>query len=225
MSIESVAKALRVTGLSPSQKLVLIGLANHDGDGGCWPGIVTLCEYTDLRERQVQYILRQLASKGLVEIVRNAGGNAGMRADRRPNLYVLHLDGVQSAAPGATATGCSPASPRGAVATAPEPSSEPSTTTSSRQSTITRAVRSDDDDWMIQVEMVLAIIVAAKERRAKPRSPIPWRKTTLDNARSELGIQIRHLLHSGRTPLEAAGDVLGSHSQALLAAGVIGVVA
>jgi len=144
MSIESVAKALVIKGLAPSQKLVLIGLANHDGDGGCWPGVVTLCDYTDLKERQVQYILGQLADLGLIEIVHNAGGHPGMRLDKRPNLYVLHLDrtavelstdsergavectprndsrGAVEAPRGAVANRENAA--RGAVATAPEPS-------------------------------------------------------------------------------------------------------
>ena len=45
MSVESISWALRVQELTPTDKLVLIGIANHDGDGGSWPSIATLAMY------------------------------------------------------------------------------------------------------------------------------------------------------------------------------------
>lgn len=98
MSVESMAKALRVTGLTPSEKLVLIGIANHDGDGGAWPSIATLATYNCSKERAVQYVIAKLVAKGFVTVETNAGGNDRTRSDRRPNRYTLHLDGVQPTA-------------------------------------------------------------------------------------------------------------------------------
>lgn len=89
MSVESMAWALQVPDLTPSQKLVLIGIANHDGDGGAWPSVATLARYACVSERQVQRILGQLEQRELITRKIQQGGHL-MRDDLRPNLYVLH---------------------------------------------------------------------------------------------------------------------------------------
>lgn len=108
-----MAAALRVPGLDPTTKLVLIGIANHDGDGGAWPAIDTLCGYAGASRRTVQRCIAKLVELGLVTVHVNDGGTAKTRNDRRPNRYDVHLDGASPVAPrpvsrGATGdrTGC-----------------------------------------------------------------------------------------------------------------------
>lgn len=93
MSVESIAWALNVTEptLAPASKLVLIGIANHDGDGGAWPSMTTLARYAGVSTRHARRIVADLVAVGLVEVEYQAGGNAGTRADRRPNLFHLPL--------------------------------------------------------------------------------------------------------------------------------------
>lgn len=122
MSVEAMSLALRVAGISPTEKLVLIGIANHDGDGGAWPSVATLAVYANASERTVQRAIASLQARGLLTVEANAGGNANTRGDRRPNLYVLHLDGVTSASP-RSRNGVTSEAQRGDTAMSPEPSS------------------------------------------------------------------------------------------------------
>lgn len=107
-------------------KVVLLGIANHDGDGGAWPSIDTLCRYANKNRRTVQEAIEQLSTPvgnetkkhrrglGELKVEHNAGGNSATRADRRPNRYEILLscparcdgtrqhrdrDGVRSTAP------------------------------------------------------------------------------------------------------------------------------
>jgi len=113
MSIEQVARALPIQGLQPTTKLVLIGLANHDGDGGCWPSLATLARYAGCTTRTVRRCLRELEQAGLISTVANRGGTHRTPNDRRPNLYMLHLPDTWVAG-------------RGGTWVSPEPSLEPS---------------------------------------------------------------------------------------------------
>jgi hypothetical protein len=112
---------LWVPDLLASQKLLLVGIANHDGDGGAWPTIATLEAYLNCKERRIQQLLAALVCAGYVTIEHNAGGNDRTRPDRRPNLYHLHLPvvdksahGVQHSAPG-TGNGVQFSGSRGAI--------------------------------------------------------------------------------------------------------------
>ena len=90
MSIESVAACLNVQGLRPVTKLVLLGIANHDGDGGSWPAVSTLARYAGVSERTVQRCLRELEQAGHITTLHQAGGGESLRADCRPNRYLVH---------------------------------------------------------------------------------------------------------------------------------------
>jgi hypothetical protein len=91
MSVEAISAALPRRGLTPTQKLVLIGIANHDGDGGAWPSVSTLSNYAECSVRQVQRALADLVEMGLVEREVNGGGTKRTPDHTRPNLYRLHL--------------------------------------------------------------------------------------------------------------------------------------
>lgn len=139
MSIESVSRVLQISLGKPAMKLVLIGIANHDGDGGAWPSVKTLARYACISERQVQRYVAEMADMGLVRVEDQAGGVAQTRNDRRPNRYVINWDRVTSMSPrderGDTQgrNGVTPRVERGDIAMSPEPSltvHEPSNNTS-----------------------------------------------------------------------------------------------
>ena len=89
MSIESIAACLHHSRASGSDKLVLLGIANHEGDGGAWPSITTLAKYANISERSVQTCIRKLINIGEIVCHVNKGGNADTRGDRRPNRYEI----------------------------------------------------------------------------------------------------------------------------------------
>jgi hypothetical protein len=130
---------------SGTDKVVLLGIANHDGDGGAWPAIATLARYANVTERAVQAAVARLIEMGEVEVVHQEGGDRRLRNDRRPNLYRVLVscpdscDGspqhrVQPTSP-RDGNGVKASAPRGEVQrahgvkpTSPEPSIEPSGT-------------------------------------------------------------------------------------------------
>lgn len=87
MSVEALALVLNHSRLSGTAKLVLIGIANHDGDGGAWPSIETLARYANTTERTVQRAIAEAVAAGELAVEDQAGGTQRTRADRRPNLY------------------------------------------------------------------------------------------------------------------------------------------
>jgi len=87
MSIESLAIALHHSRSSGSAKLVLLGIANHDGDGGSWPSVETLSVYASINDRNVQIAVHKLERLGEIEVYTQQGGTAATPDHTRPNLY------------------------------------------------------------------------------------------------------------------------------------------
>ena len=87
MSIESMAIALHHSKAKGTAKLVLIGIANHDGDGGAWPSISTLAKYANVTERNVQKSVRKLEALREIKAVVGEGGTHKTPEHNRPNLY------------------------------------------------------------------------------------------------------------------------------------------
>lgn len=128
MSVESISKVLNADlDITPTQKFVLVGIANHDGDGGAWPSINTLARYVGITPRSVQRALKELERCGLIVRHLNEGGTARTRNHSRPNLYELRMsppDAHVTPPPDAHVTPpVTPTSPEPSI----EPSSEPST--------------------------------------------------------------------------------------------------
>ena len=74
-----------------TDKLVLLGIANHDGDGGAWPSIATLARYANVEPRAVKACIKRLVDRGEVTRDRQAGGTRNMPDYSRPNLYHLKV--------------------------------------------------------------------------------------------------------------------------------------
>lgn len=154
MSVEAIALALHHSKAQGTALTILIGIANHAGDGGAWPSIATLAKYGRCTDRSVQRAIKHLVDLGEITCDVQAGGPARMRDAHRPNRYEVTLccppwcDGtaqhrdlrldehqprlwinrVTPASPGDThvTRGVTPTSPGGVTPTSPEPSLEPS---------------------------------------------------------------------------------------------------
>lgn len=147
MSIEAIAIALHhADGLTSTERLVLIGVANHHSEGGCWPSTATLGKYAGVSERNVRKALKRLQEVGYLAV--DVNGGPGVRADQRPNLYhfllrcpvtcdgsTAHRNGGSESSPrtergvGEGSNGGSEATERGVggdLLTIKEPSVEPS---------------------------------------------------------------------------------------------------
>lgn len=74
MSIKVMSGVFDSTDLAPTEKLIMLSLADHANDEGrCYPSIGRLCLRTGLKERAIQTNLKRLAEKGYLKIVPNAG--------------------------------------------------------------------------------------------------------------------------------------------------------
>jgi hypothetical protein len=111
-------------GLSPTQKLVLVKLAdNANDDGYCWPSLPYLMKHTCLSNSAVRTAIRQLEEAGLVTRI----GQADERGTR-PNHYQLHASGVAAHDGGVAREnrGGGTRKQGGCFLVPPEPSIEPS---------------------------------------------------------------------------------------------------
>lgn len=91
MSAEALAIALNHSRSSGTAKVVMIGIANHDGDGGSWPSVATLARYANVTSRNVQKALDVLERLGEIRRMVQKGGTHLTADDRRPNLYQVLL--------------------------------------------------------------------------------------------------------------------------------------
>lgn len=92
VSVEALAIALHHSRAdSATTKLVLLGIANHDGDGGAWPSVATLARYACCSPRTVQRAVDELERLREVERIVQAGGTRHTPDHRRPNLYSFLL--------------------------------------------------------------------------------------------------------------------------------------
>lgn len=79
MSIEKMTTVLYHAGVSGNEKLVLLGIANHEGDGGAFPAVDTLARYANIDRRSTQRLLRSLETKGLLRSDRRTGSSTVYR--------------------------------------------------------------------------------------------------------------------------------------------------
>ncbi len=114
-----MAIALRHSRAKGTAKVVMIGIANHDGDGGSWPSIDTLADYANVDPRSVQRAIDQLEKLGEVRRIVQGGGTHLTADAHRPNLYEVLLrcpvdcDRTAPAPHQEAALATPPAAPRG----------------------------------------------------------------------------------------------------------------
>ena len=90
-------------------KLVLLGIANHEGDGGAWPSVATLMRYANMDRRSVQRAIQKLVEIGELQVLKQKGGN-DMTHSALPGFEWMEPDEpmkqprVASAAPPASPT-------------------------------------------------------------------------------------------------------------------------
>lgn len=87
MSVESLAAVLHHSRAKGTAKLVLVGIANHDGDGGAWPSVATLARYANVDPRNVQRSLDKLVELGELAVHLQQGGDQRTPDHERPNRY------------------------------------------------------------------------------------------------------------------------------------------
>jgi hypothetical protein len=87
MSVEHLAIVLHHSRAKGTAKLVLLGIANHQGDGGAWPSVATLARYANVTERNVQKAVAYLVSRGELVVYQQQGGTRDQDDHRRPNRY------------------------------------------------------------------------------------------------------------------------------------------
>lgn len=86
MSVSLMSAVFASETLKPTERLVMLALADHaDDEGRCYPSIPRLCQRTGLGERAVQTNIRSLCDAGYLTV--EQGGGRG-----RSNLYVLDLN-------------------------------------------------------------------------------------------------------------------------------------
>ena len=83
MSVEAITVVLNHSKARGTEKLVLLGIANHHGESGAWPSIHTLTRYSNMSERRVQQAIKSLQLSGEVEIeVRGGAGYGKYKTNR-----------------------------------------------------------------------------------------------------------------------------------------------
>jgi len=87
VSIESMAIVLHHSKAKGTDKLILLGIANHAGDGGAWPALATLARYANVSENSARLSLRRLEAIGEVVTHLRAGGLSTTPSWSRPNRY------------------------------------------------------------------------------------------------------------------------------------------
>jgi hypothetical protein len=74
-----------------SARLVLLAIADHDGEGGSWPSVATLARMAGVSESTVVRARRTLVALGELEVHEQQGGNLATADHLRPNRYEINL--------------------------------------------------------------------------------------------------------------------------------------
>lgn len=91
MSVEVMTQVLRYSRATGRAKLILLGIANHQGDHGAWPSIKTLAGYANASERSVQRDIAYLIDLGELRVEVNA---SPYQNRYKTNRYWVILEGV-----------------------------------------------------------------------------------------------------------------------------------
>lgn len=92
MSIEAMSLVLHHSQATGAAKIILLGIANHQGDSGAWPAVSTLSRYAGVTERRAQQLLRALEESGELIVKPQAGGSGQYKT----NLYWVNVSCPES---------------------------------------------------------------------------------------------------------------------------------
>lgn len=92
-TMELVWKHSRSVG---TPRVVLLAIADHDGDNGAWPSVATLARHANVDARNVQRAISRLVELGELRVHTNGGGTHRTPGDRRPNLYEITIRPVDN---------------------------------------------------------------------------------------------------------------------------------
>ncbi len=99
MSIEIMNAVWRTSRASGRQKLVLLAIADHQGEQGAWPSIATLARMVNASERSVQRDIQELSKMGELLIEPQSAPGLGQY---KANRYWVTLSGVTDSTSGVT---------------------------------------------------------------------------------------------------------------------------
>lgn len=91
MSLEALAIVLHHSKARGTAKLVALGIANHDGDGGSWPSMRTLAKYANVDARNARKAVAKLQALGEIRVTIQGGGTMDWDDELRPNRYDILL--------------------------------------------------------------------------------------------------------------------------------------
>ena len=89
MTVEHLAIVLHHSRAKGTEKVILLGIANHDGDHGAFPGIPTLAKYANVSESSAREAVRRLEKLG--EVAVHVGAGPLMPNGGRTNRYEIKV--------------------------------------------------------------------------------------------------------------------------------------
>lgn len=189
MSVQAIGAALAVKGVSSTEKLLLIVLANYaDENGRCWPSNKRLCDDASLSERTIRATLKALDERGIISRTER------FRADgsRTSDVITLVPQSTEIAGGGAEfAGGVGQTPPGGGARIAPLTTFEPS---KNRQS----EPKAGDELF----EIAWKAYPHVKGRSSKPLSLAQWKKIGRGPA---LVSAVNRYRREGREPKQECG--------------------
>ncbi len=87
MSVEAMAAVLHHSKAKGTTKLILVGIANHAGDGGAFPAMSTLAKYGGCNQRNARAAVARLVALGEVKVHVQGGRLDDVPDERQPNRY------------------------------------------------------------------------------------------------------------------------------------------
>lgn len=187
MSVESLAIVLHHSAASGTDKLVLVGIANHDGDGGAWPAVSTLARYANVDPRSVKRSLQKLIDLGEVAREIQGGGTRNMSDYTRPNRYEILVkcppDCDRTTAHRTSANRVTPTSPGDAHVTPPSDAHvTPPVTPTSPKPSLNHPSNSDESSFIsTSPESGERCFACGKVEPLRGRYCIPCRSSGRDN--------------------------------------------
>lgn len=91
MSVEAMAMVLHHSRAKGTAKLVLVGIGNHEGDGGAYPSHERLARYASVDVRNVRRAIDKLVAMGELVVEVQGGGDRDCPEWQRPNRYRIRV--------------------------------------------------------------------------------------------------------------------------------------